>query len=582
MSTIGSLHRNKAHMKKIINHSITLIFFAISLSLSCLDNSPPAWDRGPLLPTIKYGSEFRHSPHLNTRSNAECTACHRVKTDGACTTLFTCQVCHVREKFVEVTTTMRERRVYFAPFPHNSHLKKGEACTDCHQHASDSKELYAPVAFASCKKCHRKHETALARYQEGKNCNDCHFQKDLVASLKRDSYFKHVTHLRNPNPQSWAKEACLSCHSGIMASSLGDTPINFETCRACHLQIQDDGEKGPWNKAWKEQKSHGFIFEHSKHLKHGESCSLCHNLIRDGKMDFRQPDALTYKGCVTCHKNWVVPTHSNLDVCWKCHDRQQPTHPANLAIEVNRTKLGLISLFARTCSHAKEHSTSEECRKCHVKGVRTGEAETKHVAFLHAQHLEEGEVAGKLNEQCVKCHNKVMGADNSSLEIFSQTNLCQKCHDGQTFAYQTHQESYRRPLFNHKEHLKVKDGCVACHTMNTATKTTAEQYSCKTCHDHHKQKDVTPHRLDQCFHCHLPGQVWKKDQQNRRVIMAVSTTPPTYRHSNQGKCRACHVTETTAIERSIIDEVTYRNDPHLKTIPLNSCPSCHAKLRGKK
>ena len=577
-----------------MRNSHLIIYLVILCCAGCVSlnnkEKPPSSRKKISAPQL-YEAKFPHAPHLSSGTNAECVSCHPSQPDGSYVTAFKCQICHNREKQILADVGEIEHKVLFEPFRHDAHLNNKEQCIDCHQMDLDGQEDEllaqkisletqqngAEITFDNCKQCHLTHKTDLPHYQGGDDCVKCHLQKDVTVKTKTHerSSFTHVSHIPDPDPQNWQPDHCLPCHTGIL-NSAPSVKTDLDKCDVCHPQTAGNTEKNiPWNVEWKTKSATRFVFRHSSHLANGESCNQCHN-IADGKINFKYSG---HTGCVVCHQEWAVPSHGNLDNCWKCHQEKEPSKM--VMVTVTRNKMGDITFPHKGEAYTQKHHFGPECIKCHVQPqpiapVSTGKP------FIHNQHLAGINSEQKRNQYCLTCHNHITQNNKpADLEIFSKINRCKECHFGIQPSFQSLQQTFQRPLFSHREHSSIVADCIGCHSID-GNETGKSEDSCRSCHDHRNQKDVTNKQLDKCFHCHLSSQLWEPSGETQRRIMKVlGASSETYKHERSGKCTLCHKTDYSKISRPGIKKMMRRDDPHPSTLSPKTCASCHIKYRKK-
>lgn len=119
-------------------------------------------------------------------------------------------------------------------FPHNTHLKLGLACIDCHTGADIRADAGLP-SVNKCMLCHAK----LARnkpevkkviaYAEKKE--EIPWQRVYSFSTNAHVKFRHAPHYR-------ANISCATCHGDLTKATVATRAVNFTmgTCVSCHRQ----------------------------------------------------------------------------------------------------------------------------------------------------------------------------------------------------------------------------------------------------------------------------------------------------------------------------------------------------------
>ncbi len=533
-------------MRKLIISILCLLCLSCTDTISLQANSTRPEKKVPVNPILcSQGNPcFQHSSHLTSGKNQECLQCHRAQSSGGYSILFSCFLCHIEEKTIDIEIGRKKRPVFFASFNHIPHLKKGESCTDCHSF-SQERDM-AAVPFETCIPCHREHDTSLARYQE-QNCNLCHIKEKIA--IKSPVSFLHSSHISDT--QKSPKEKCLECHGNLLQKHSADF-ILWEKCTVCHTK---KNSSRIWSIENKEKKD-TFFFRHEEHLTQGQSCDICHKEKKSGEMGFKTEHASIYEKCLSCHPDWKVQNHGSLETCWKCHNPKAPGKTL-LAVPVSRTRTGTITLHSlQNFSH---HKIEEQCQKCHLRGIER-EPKIKQKEFLHSNHISNTISPQEAKEQCLSCHENIENSQSHTLKTFSQKSICDKCHQDQKLMYVESTIFLSRPLFHHKDHTKTEKQCLSCHTIGSNKKITANQ-DCKICHDHTKPVDPIQ-ELNRCFKCHRPEKIWHK--QSRPGIEKIFSTKPTIEHQKTGKCLLCHVSGLVSKEQDFIKKMLYPKKSNYK------------------
>ncbi len=240
-----------------------------------------------------------------------------------------CRNCHTDARVITPPTDLL--------VPHNLHLQKGVACTECHKTvthgvavkpennaaktgivpAVQGEQLFDPnrIPMAECMKCHNGSMATAA-------CNACHADKDPPASHKAKDF---------------------TANHGY--SALDDVA----QCNKCHqynttLQVQYKPQGKGWNEVQAFARKTDFCLtchqtRPSSHAKlftvnHGPAakqdpnrCLTCHNQDDKGKVNEK---AVTNITCAQCHYNQhpadFLTEHakqldkSNQSRCFTCHD----------------------------------------------------------------------------------------------------------------------------------------------------------------------------------------------------------------------------------------------------------------------
>jgi hypothetical protein len=119
-------------------------------------------------------------------------------------------------------------------FPHNTHIKLGLACVDCHTGA-DIRAAAGIPSVAKCMLCHAK----LAREKpEVKKVID-YANKKVEIPWQRVYSFNTSAHVKfQHQPHYQAKIACATCHGDLTKATVAVRMVNHNmgTCLTCHRQ----------------------------------------------------------------------------------------------------------------------------------------------------------------------------------------------------------------------------------------------------------------------------------------------------------------------------------------------------------
>jgi len=116
-------------------------------------------------------------------------------------------------------------------FPHNTHVKLGVSCIDCHTGA-DTRAAAGIPSVAKCMLCHAK----LARDKpEVKKVID-YANKGVEIPWARVYGFSASAHVQFPHaPHARANISCATCHDAIHSKDTADILLPaIATCAACH------------------------------------------------------------------------------------------------------------------------------------------------------------------------------------------------------------------------------------------------------------------------------------------------------------------------------------------------------------
>jgi hypothetical protein len=119
-------------------------------------------------------------------------------------------------------------------FPHNTHVKMGLDCIDCHAGADVRAEAGLP-SVTKCMLCHAK----LARDKpEVKKVID-YANRKVEIPWQRVYGFNTSAHVKfRHQPHFQAKVACATCHGDLTKATVAVQAVNHDmgTCVTCHRQ----------------------------------------------------------------------------------------------------------------------------------------------------------------------------------------------------------------------------------------------------------------------------------------------------------------------------------------------------------
>ena len=119
-------------------------------------------------------------------------------------------------------------------FPHNTHLKLGLACIDCHTGADIRADAGLP-SVTKCMLCHAK----LAREKPEVKKVIAYADKNEEIPWQRVYGFSSNAHVRFRHaPHYRADIGCSTCHGDMTKATVAQRAVNFTmgTCVSCHRQ----------------------------------------------------------------------------------------------------------------------------------------------------------------------------------------------------------------------------------------------------------------------------------------------------------------------------------------------------------
>lgn len=248
-------------------------------------------------------------------------------------------------------------------------------CKDCHK-----SEVYkdAPTACVDCHLKDDKHEGTL-----GKQCGDCHAERDWKNTSGRFDHDRTRFALRNAHAASTVK--CSSCHSGGLKGFRGTAT----SCFSCHRK--DDKHEGT----------------------QGQQCGQCHS-DKNWKVEAFNHDATRFPltgghrkvKCESCH---TTPRYKDTrQECVACH-RKDDHHKGTLGEQCG------------TCHGTRLWSGWEFNHDRQTQYPLTGRHVGVSCSQCHKDVSPKGGVAS-LGQACVDCHQAQDAHDGQ----FGPR--CEKCH----------------------------------------------------------------------------------------------------------------------------------------------------------
>jgi hypothetical protein len=119
-------------------------------------------------------------------------------------------------------------------FPHNTHMKLGLACIDCHTGADVRSEAGIP-SVTKCMLCHAK----LAREKPEVKKVIEYANKKQEIPWQRVYSFSENAHVRFPHAAHYqANIACARCHGDLTKETVATRAVDFTmgTCVTCHRE----------------------------------------------------------------------------------------------------------------------------------------------------------------------------------------------------------------------------------------------------------------------------------------------------------------------------------------------------------
>lgn len=464
-----------------------------------------------------------HERFSKTSQSRLCLACHKEAASdisshmgfhGRIKNIATaeCKQCHTEHKGRTANIVPFDKETFdhgATDFPlAGAHTRV--ACASCHR--PNTKYRQAPAACVACHKADDRHRGRL-----GETCAKCHTDQDW-----RSARFDHDKRTKYPLTGRHREVICSACH---LSERYRDTP---KDCYACHRL--NDVHTGRFGK--KCESCHAttgwrrIAFDHDRRTKfplrgahRKTSCHSCHSEKIFG--DKLKTD------CIACHRNDDEHQGRNGPKCERCH--------SVVSWGKSRFNHNKDTKFPLRDSHARL-----TCEACHRGGV----GKKKLGTTCNACHRRDDVHAGRLGEQCDRCHNAAAWAKkvffDHDLTRFPLIGLhavlpCEECHLAATYKGTTldcakcHEKSDV-----HKRRLGPK--CGSCHNPNGWAFWRF---------DHNKQTDFVLDGAHEGLHC----DTCHRSPAPRQISMSRSCTAchsgdDVHRGRFGQRCDRCHVTKS--------------------------------------
>jgi hypothetical protein len=449
----------------------------------------------------------------------------------------TCSSCHKTRSFLKVTTACQSCH----QDPHKPSL--GGDCTTCHSpqlafkrtrerfdHARARFALTGAHQRVACEKCHKENVYRGLRYDQCSSCHETPHRRTLGPSCttchttERWTVVPGFDHSKTSFTLAGAHRtvACALCHvSGVKS------PLRFDRCSACHVNVHRDSIKDDCRACHTEETFRKGRFDHRERTgfpldaKHAPlDCRKCHTSLPAEGIPRTSKTVMDFGGlnraCVSCHKDqhkgefglacdachrpatfkatgfthprmpeFFAGRHQGL-TCVKCHVR--PAGPAPAAVSGNApppaTPRGGTPPPSPACTtcHADVHfgQVGTMCERCHtVDAARFAPARFDHATASFA-------LTGKhRTAPCAKCHPRENGAFPSGAGAATRLHpvqtdcaachkdphlgqvdsACARCHMPDTFAVAAFQHAGLEYLFSVGNHRVLP--CAKCHKRET-------------------------------------------------------------------------------------------------------------------
>jgi hypothetical protein len=309
-------------------------------------------------------------PLYQTKLSQDCYACHKKDDKHKDTLGQDCGSCHTERNWKESAKFDHEATT----FPLLGKHAKVE-CKDCH------KSVLFKEAAKDCYSCHKKddkHKESL-----GKDCADCHVERDWKTTEGRFKHDRTKFQLRNAHAVSSLK--CNACHKDLQ--SYRNTPLD---CFSCHKK--DD----------KHQEQEGKKCEQCHSDKSWKVTKFDHGLSR-----FPLTGRHVVVACKGCHE---TPRYKDAArECASCH-KKEDTH---------KQKFGMR---CESCHNTRSWPVWSFDHDARAKYRLDGAHRKVNCESCHKLPAPKGKDAAPVGSNCIACHR----ADDAHDGQFG--NRCEQCH----------------------------------------------------------------------------------------------------------------------------------------------------------
>ncbi len=330
-------------------------------------------------------------------------------------------------------------------------------------------------------------------------CVSCHVKQGLPAFFEEKLI---------EGPLGMAAEISGDYEKPINAKSeLGFEKIPRETCERCH-----DLEKRVVTPSLifnDKMVGKGFSKYHSKHLKRGITCTLCHNRIThqdvnepkivhaSGYKDKKDITKVKYRngltmieGCFRCHSPFEKDRNKELIEKYKAQDAPKKCttcHPKKVL------PIGHGEDWLQVHPNKARQVGFEFCWRCHGKGKRFQSLDKKRSRCRDCHHRMIGKQT-LMEKNCAICHEE-MSLERSKI-VSLGTNAAFVLKDPKKAQY------YRRMAY-HKVHFPKKFDCTKCHLDDLETTKKPPFELCKNEGCHPPGQQTPPSGAKLCKQCHI-------------------------------------------------------------------------------
>jgi hypothetical protein len=397
-------------------------------------------------------------------------------------------------------------------------------CKACHKETIKNGRVFKQfkgLVFNDCKACHTDpHQGNLPGA-----CAQCHTESSFK-TFNGTGRFNHAVTGFSLNGQHKSIN-CFECHTqtnNAVTVFQDRKPVSSSNCVACHNDPHDNKYGQDCAKCHQEQsfialKAMDF-FDHSvtdfplegQHV--AVDCKSCHEKRFSTPIDFTN--------CKNCHDDYhngqFTDSNPALD-CDACHSLQEPFSYTSFTIANHQD-----SAFPLEGAHV-----ATPCFACHVDEA------TSRWEFRD------------IGNSCTDCHNNIH--DNAIPERYYPEQNCASCHGT---------EAWDAVNFDHGQTAwpltgrHMETACSQCHFEISEKEAIISQNftnlntDCASCHENIHDDSFAINGVTECSRCHVTSS-WLPEKFNHS-----DTRFPLEGKHQQLDCRACHETQTTTGQKTLI------------------------------
>jgi predicted CXXCH cytochrome family protein len=523
---------------------------------------------GPTAELVKQGGAHKElgcaGCHARHGDIPACAGCH-APTERAHFALKDCASCHApHAPLAKPLAEMKDSET---------------ACATCHGGVIEEFKRHGGKhqSEVACQECHLRHPAKGEKAQV--DCASCHAPDDKPHYALKECASCHHGHrpLKLDFVKAGAvKEACLSCHEGIVTVTEGisNRHDNLD-CTKCHLTHGEDtpqclGCHPPHDDKMGEKDCQACHDPHNPMAIRypaevaPDLCGACHAPVVE-ELKAKGGAHLDQAGCSACHPRHKPVKESEPLACAECHAPEENPH---FALKDCQSCHGPHSPLAKPL--AEMANVGAACVTCHAQPKadmdKTGDAHSQQPCIdCHAEHgflpdcrqCHEPHAESMTRDDCQKCH-PAHAPSALAFDAKIGASLCGACHEGPT------------ALLGKAGGKHQAVGCGGCHQEHGAIP------SCADCHAPSESAHFAVADCTKCHHAHAPE---IKDLSRIRGVRPAcvschegpgrETSDFPSVHSEMG-CNECHPKHAEA--KSCFE----CHGPHSPEMTYEDCLRCHA------